>query len=70
MLDSEALSSIDVEPHLGVPTREAHRVLKQRVDQGDNTPLKIHGTWLAPLSWWREVLTDDGLTPQQSQASS
>ena len=56
MLDSEALSSVDVERHLGVPAREARRVLKTRVARGDDTPLKVHGAWLAPLWWWREVL--------------
>ena len=60
MLDSEALSSRDVERHLGVPAREPRRVLKERVARGDETPLKIHGAWLAPLSWWREVLHDLG----------
>lgn len=56
MLDTEALSSRDVERHLGVPASEARRVLRERVAQGDDTPLKIHGAWLAPLWWWKQAL--------------
>lgn len=56
MLDSEALSSVDVERLLGVPAREARRILRERVARGDDVPEKIHGAWLAPLRWWREAL--------------
>lgn len=62
MLDSEALSSVDVERHLGVPAREARRVLKERAGQGDDVPLKIYRAWLAPLWWWISSLSMQGWT--------
>ena len=55
----EALSCRDVERLFGVPAKETRTLLKKRVAQGDDVPAKIHiyGAWLAPLWWWREVLS-------------
>lgn len=60
MLDSEALSCRDVERLFGVPVNDARAALKQRMAHGDAEPLQVHGTWLAPLYWWREVLDTRG----------
>lgn len=57
ILDSEALSRDVERRHLGVPASDARRVLKEQVDRSDAVPEKIHGTWLAPLWWSREILS-------------
>ena len=57
MRDDEALSCRDIERIFGVPAKQARSVLKRRVAEGDGEPLQVHGTWLAPLRWWRAVLS-------------
>lgn len=63
MRDHEALPCRDVEKLFGVLAIRARSMLKRHVAQGDPCPLKIRGTWLAPLGWWKGVL---GLTDRAS----
>jgi hypothetical protein len=64
MLDSEALSARDIARLYAdlLTERDARRLLLASVRAGqtgrvvDGGPLKVHGTWLATLSWWREAL--------------
>lgn len=64
MLDSEALSARNIARlHADLVTeRGARRVLLTSARAGQTGrvvaggPLKVHGTWLATLSWWREAL--------------
>ena len=67
MLDSEALSARYIARLYAdvVTERYARRMLlaSERAGQTDHVldggPLKVHGTWLANLSWWRDALQHD-----------
>ena len=62
MLESEALSCRDIARIWDVPETDARRLLRERVKAGkdgftvEGGPLKIQGTWLATLGWWRSQL--------------
>jgi hypothetical protein len=62
LLPSEALSARDAARLCDVPEAEARRLIISHARSGrdgltvEGGPIRVRGTWLATLGWWRSQL--------------
>lgn len=67
--EDEALSAQDIARIFpGITEQRARREIRRRAASGDPAPLKVRGTWLAPLGWWRTVIDDNQITGSADDA--